>query len=181
MFTKKGYAAARTRDIADEAGINLALLNYYFRSKERLFEAIMLEKISLLFGRLRPIFFNSDLDLKEMLELIAEQYIDLLVDNPDLPIFVMSELRNNPERFLQQVPADEMLRNSYFIKHLSKRRPDVNPVHFLMSLLGMLIFPFVMKPMFIRVGQMSEDVFKSVMNERKRMIPIWIESMLSDK
>ena len=49
VFTRKGYAATKTRDIAEEAGLNLALLNYYFRSKEKLFEIIMLEKITQLF------------------------------------------------------------------------------------------------------------------------------------
>ena len=54
VFLKKGYAATRTRDIAEEAGINLALLNYYFRSKEKLFDLIMLEKLEKFFGAIAP-------------------------------------------------------------------------------------------------------------------------------
>ena len=45
VFTRKGFAATRTRDISEEAGINLALLNYYFRSKEKLFDLVMMENM----------------------------------------------------------------------------------------------------------------------------------------
>ena len=55
VFTEKGFAGTRTRDIAEEAGINLALLNYYFRSKEKLFQQVMKLKIVLLFGKILPI------------------------------------------------------------------------------------------------------------------------------
>ena len=59
VFLKKGYAATRTRDIAEEAGINLALLNYYFRSKEKLFDLIMLEKLEKFFGVIAPVLNNT--------------------------------------------------------------------------------------------------------------------------
>ena len=55
VFTEKGFAGTRTRDIAEKAGINLALLNYYFRSKEKLFEQVMKIKVVLLFGKIFPI------------------------------------------------------------------------------------------------------------------------------
>ncbi|MEO6687147.1 MAG: helix-turn-helix domain-containing protein, partial [Dyadobacter sp.] len=99
VFTEKGYAAARTRDIAEESGINLALLNYYFRSKEKLFELVMLEKVNKLFGTIIPILTDETTELEEKLDRIAESYIDLLLVNPDLPIFVLSEIRRRPEKF----------------------------------------------------------------------------------
>ena len=48
VFTEKGFAGTRTRDIAEHAGINLALLNYYFRSKEKLFEQVMKAKCQII-------------------------------------------------------------------------------------------------------------------------------------
>ena len=68
VFTQKGYAAARTRDIAEEAGINLSLLNYYFRSKEKLFNIIMTEKIQQFFGAMFPVISDDHLSLEVKIE-----------------------------------------------------------------------------------------------------------------
>src|SRR6478672_4764053 len=78
VFTQKGYAATRTRDIAEEAGINLALLNYYFRSKEKLFQQVMSENIQKLFGIILPIVNDASTKLETKIDLIATAYIDLL-------------------------------------------------------------------------------------------------------
>src|SRR5690606_17913886 len=99
VFTQKGYAATRTRDIAEEAGINLALLNYYFRSKEKLFQLIMAEKVHQLFSVIFPIVNNDELTLEEKLEVMVENYINLLVAHPDLPLFVISEIKAHPDKF----------------------------------------------------------------------------------
>ena len=89
VFTQKGYAATRTRDIAEEAGINLALLNYYFRSKEKLFEIVILEKMQILLGKLGPALMDERTSLEQKVEQIAEHYIDALIANPDIPLFVL--------------------------------------------------------------------------------------------
>src|SRR6195952_788113 len=75
VFMQKGYAATRTRDIAEAAEINLALLNYYFRSKEKLFEIVMLEKVQKLFGLIIPVVTDETMDLEKKIELIAANYI----------------------------------------------------------------------------------------------------------
>src|SRR6185436_3056815 len=97
VFTKKGFSAARTRDIAEQAGINLSLLNYYFRSKEKLFHQVIMEKAQQIFGVLFPILNNDAISLDEKIDLIVVNYIELLKQNPDLPMFVLSELKNHPQ------------------------------------------------------------------------------------
>src|SRR3546814_19667798 len=99
VFTRKGYAAARTRDIAEEAGINLALLNYYFRSKEKLFHQVMIERMQELFGVLIPVMNDPSTALETKLRLITENYIATIGCNPDLPLFVLIEIRTNPGAF----------------------------------------------------------------------------------
>jgi AcrR family transcriptional regulator len=178
VFTEKGYAATRTRDIAEEAGINLALLNYYFRSKEKLFEQIMMEKVQKMFGVLAPVLMNETLSLDQKIDLIAENYIDMLVENPDLPIFVLSEIRNNPERFASMISSKKLLTESSLVKQLSEIRPDLSPLHIIMSLLGMSIFPFIGKPVFIGMGHIKPKDFDQLMAERKKLIPKWIKAML---
>ena len=109
IFTKKGYAATRTRDIAEEAGINLALLNYYFRSKEKLFELVMMEKMASFFGSISPILGDTGLTLEEKIELVAEKYTRVLTENPDLPLFILSEIRMNPDQFVNRLPFNKIL------------------------------------------------------------------------
>lgn len=174
VFMQKGYAATRTRDIAEEAGINLALLNYYFRSKEKLFHQVMIEKFHQLFGVVFPIVNNDALSLDQKIEVLVEKYIDLLLENPDLPIFVLSEIRANPERFKETVHVQEILRSSSFIRQLKERRPDVEPIQFISSVLGMIIFPFVAKPVLF----FDTSDFNAVMEERKGLIRKWAKTIL---
>ncbi len=177
VFTKKGYGNARTRDIAEEAGINLALLNYYFRSKEKLFQIIMAERIDKLFGVLGPILNDESTTLEEKLEKITESYIDMLLEHPDLPIFVLSEIRNNPEQLSNRFQARKHLTESVFIKQLMARRSDINPFHFLMNLLGMNLFPFVAKPVLQPIVG-CEEVYRQLMEQRKKLVPAWMKLML---
>ncbi len=173
VFTQKGYAATRTRDIAEEAGINLALLNYYFRSKEKLFQLIMTEKLQQLFGVILPIVNNDKLTLDEKLETLAENYINLLIDNPDLPLFVISEIRANPEGFKDRLQVHHILRNSSLVHQIREKRADVEPVHFIVSLLGMTIFPFIAKPILFS----DDQLFKLLMEERKILIAKWAKAI----
>lgn len=178
VFTEKGYAAARTRDIAEESGINLALLNYYFRSKEKLFELVMFEKVNKLFGTIIPILSDEKTELEEKLDKIAESYIDLLLVNPDLPIFVLSEIRRRPEKFAQLVNAKERVTKSVFMKQLLARKLSISPFHILINLLGITVFPFVAKPVLSKlIG--NEEEYDSLMKQRKELIPMWIKMMLT--
>src|SRR6478736_7225969 len=98
VFTKKGYAATKTRDIAEEAGINLALLNYYFRSKEKLFELIMLESMETFLRSIKLVLHNEETDLYEKMDSLVEFYIDMLINEPNFPFFMLSEIQANPEK-----------------------------------------------------------------------------------
>lgn len=178
VFTKKGYAATKTRDIAEEAGLNLALFHYYFRSKEKLFEIIMMEKVQQLFSFIAPALNNPDNTLEEKIDWIATNYIDMLLKNPDLPIFVLSEIRNNPERFGKTVQLDTYVLKSHFIKQLAEKNKNVNPIQLFLSFLGMMVFPFISKPVFETTGAVNEAAFKHLMDERKILIPKWIKMML---
>lgn len=179
VFAEKGYAATRTRDIAEEAGINLALLNYYFRSKEKLFELIMLEKVQKLFGVMAPVVNDASLSLEEKFNLIAENYVDMLMQNPDLPIFVLSEIRNNPDRFASMISTKKLLTESSLVKQLAAVRPDLNPLHVIMNLLGMSIFPFIGRPVFTATGNIKPKDFDRLVVQRKSLIPLWMNAILN--
>src|SRR5690606_19330293 len=78
VFNQKGYAGTRTRDIAEQAGINLALLNYYFRSKQKLFDLIMLETMQDFIQSMKTVFNDKNTSLQSKVEAVASRYIDLL-------------------------------------------------------------------------------------------------------
>ncbi|WP_257658195.1 TetR/AcrR family transcriptional regulator [Parapedobacter lycopersici] len=179
VFTQKGYAATRTRDIADEAGINLALLNYYFRSKEKLFEIIILEKMHLLLGRIAPVLMDEKTTIEQKVEQIAEHYIDTLMANPDIPLFVLGEIKTNPAKFATLINTKTKIVDSAFFKQLKARRPDVNPIHFVFNILGLIIFPFIGKPLLQLITGVKPAEIHMLMNERKTHIKIWVEAMLN--
>jgi AcrR family transcriptional regulator len=181
VFTQKGYSATRTRDIAEAAGINLALLNYYFRSKQKLFEFVMVEKMQKFFSVLIPILYDDSTTLESKVGSISTNYIDLILANPDLPFFILSEARNNPDLIFKVAQRKDFLLNSVFIKQIKEKRPDINPLHFMVSLLGMCVFPFVMKPLLQKMTNMEEAAFKKLITERKALIPVWVKAMLKAK
>ncbi len=178
VFTQKGYAATRTRDIAEEAGINLALLNYYFRSKEKLFEIVIMEKMQILFGKIAPIIMDANTSIEEKVEQVAEHYIDTLLANPDIPLFVLGEIRNNPDKFANLVKTKTNLTDSVLFKQLAERRPDVNPLHFILNMLGLVVFPFIGKPLIQLITGMKPEQAFALMTERKKLIKTWFVAML---
>lgn len=178
VFTLKGYSATRTRDIAEEAGINLALLNYYFRSKEKLFELVMAEKVGQLFGIIAPIVNNPETSLDEKVTLIANAYITMLSQNPGLPLFVLSEIRNNPEHFGNRVQAGKLLSESILVKQLIEKRPDIHPLHFIVNILSMSIFPFIARPVLESAGVMAPEQMDAFIEERKKLIVTWFKAFI---
>jgi AcrR family transcriptional regulator len=178
VFTQKGYAATRTRDIAEAAGINLALLNYYFRSKENLFSIIMAEKMQKMMGILGGVLNNVDLSLQQKVSMAVQKYFELLRENPDMPIFVLSELHQNPEVIREQIQASKMVHNSHFALQLKERRADLNPIQAVMTLLGMIVFPFIAKPLLLGKGPVADKTFSGLLEERLKMVPIWFEACL---
>ena len=181
VFMQKGFAAARTRDIAEEAGINLALLNYYFRSKEKLFHEVMSEKIQQFFGVLFPIINNASTKLETKIDLIVANYIDMLSENPDLPLFVLNEMKGKPGQINRTLPIEKITKNVSLVQQLQERRHDINPVHFLMNILGMTVFPFIARPAFGAIGILNKSDFETVIKERRKLIPVWIKAALKAK
>lgn len=179
VFVKKGMAGARMQDIADEAGINKALLHYYFRNKEKLFEVIFLEAAEKLFPKINAIF-EADRPLFEKIENFCDEYISIVMDNPYLPLFVLNEINQDPEYFLKKVWAGKAKPNPVkFLEQMEKEVKKgtikkINPLHLLMNLLSMTIFPFIAKPMFQKNLGMGEAQFRIAMEERKKEIPRFI-------
>jgi AcrR family transcriptional regulator len=182
VFTKKGYAAAKTRDIAQEAGINLALLNYYFRSKENLFGIVMMESAQKFFVSMKGILNDEKTSLEKKLELMISNYIDQLISDPNFPLFMLSEIQANPELLLSKMGSRDFLQRSVLFKQLGeaivKNKITVHPLHYLMNIIGITVFPFIGKPILKSIGGLSDEQFNALMLERKKLIPMWIKAAM---
>jgi AcrR family transcriptional regulator len=183
VFTRKGFAASRTRDIAEEAGINLALLNYYFRSKEKLFDIIMMENLQHFIAGVKEILTDETTSLYQKTERIANNYIDMLLQHPDLPSFILSELRANPNKLVVKMGVKEVLLQSHFAKQLGAamkaNKKNINPLHFFINVISLVVFPFVASPILKNIGGLSTEEFAAMMQERKKLIAKWLEAMLT--
>lgn len=177
VFTQKGYAATRTRDIAEEANINLALLNYYFRSKEKLFHIVIMEQMQKFFGIIQPVFNDETTSLEYKFDKITENYTDVLLKNQDLSMFILSEIRNIPDEVLCVSNYRDTLMQSALIRQIKERKPELDPHHFLFNLLGMIIFPFLSSSIF-KSGAYDKIDFENLIIERRKLIPEWLKKMI---
>lgn len=180
VFTEKGFSGTRTRDIAEEAGINLALLNYYFRTKEKLFEQVMKVKILLLFGQIIPIVTNEKTSLEEKIDLASVKYFEILSKNPNLPLFVLSEIQKKTSDIKSILPFDKVLKNSFLMKQIQEKNSEINPFHFLINFISMTVFPFLGKPILQTFELMNDSEFQKFVEERKKFVPVWIKMMLNN-
>ncbi len=182
VFTTKGYAAARTRDIAEEAGINIALLNYYFRSKEKLFEVIMMENVQHFLKGVREILDDEETPLFEKTGRFAANYTTMLSAHPELPLFILGELRAHPERLVDKMGIkDYFFKSAYFrqlTEHARATGTDINPVHFFINTVALAVFPFIGAPILKNLANLNQEQFNSLMKERAAMIPNWVEAMM---
>ena len=87
------------QEIANDAGINKALLHYYYRSKEKLFDVIFMELFTEFIGQLKEGLMGEK-GFKEKLEFFLDKYIATIQANPYLPLFVINEITKNPEKFI---------------------------------------------------------------------------------
>jgi len=183
LFTSKGYAAVTTRDIAIEAGINQALLHYYFRSKENLFEIIMLENLSLFIAGVASILNNEQTTLEQKIEDLIATYIDKLSNEPDLPLFIVNQIKSNPDQFIKKLGIETLIKKSFFLKQVmasdySKQFRTLNPLHIVINVVGLTVAPFLMAPVLRKVGKLDQKHFIALVQERKALIPQWISSMV---
>ena len=179
VFVKKGMYGARMQDIADEAGINKALLHYYFENKDKLFEKVFMEAASHLFPKVNEVF-NSDASVFEKIEKFCDEYIDVVMENPYLPLFVINEVNQNPLFFMKKMwGAKSKPDPSKFLAQIEEEvkrgiiKP-ISPLQLMMNLLSMTIFPFVAKPVFQMNFGLDEFQFQHAMEQRRKEIPKFI-------
>ncbi len=174
IFLLKGMEGARMQEIADEAGMNKALLHYYFRSKENLFKAVFKDIFTKFFSKVKDTIF-SDISAKEKLIVFIDNYINLIQANPYVPQFIINEINRDPkvlktlmfESGIEPQKILEMFFNEVQASNLSK----LDPRHIIVSILGMLIFPFVARPLLQMIYfNDNQEAYTEFLNERKEIV-----------
>ena len=180
VFIEKGYVAASMGDIAAEAGIGRTTLNYYFRTKERLFESVFEQLINYLLPNIGAII-DGDSSFFEKLENIVSLYIDTVKTYEGFPAFIIGELNRDPEhlyRILLKDPQkiEPVLKFRELEKGLFRKLPMVFVVS---TLIGLAVFPFLvevpMTDIFLDGDKVAFDRFTE---ERKKYIVEIMKSLL---
>jgi TetR/AcrR family transcriptional regulator len=181
-FIAEGYEGARMQSIANTAGINKAMLHYYFRSKELLFEKVFDLKVKYFFPEISEIF-NQDISFVEQMEEFVERYITFINQYPFIPFFIIRTI-NSPSKiaFIKKLPFKKQLAGLVFKsyakdKELGRVR-DIDPMQFMLSVLGMCIFPFIGRPILEHAFGIEKEKFSELMIQRIPELKLYIRTIL---
>ncbi len=190
VFLRRGTAGARMQEIAAEAGVNQALLHYYFRSKDRLAEAVFRRAASRLLPAVVEVL-GSDLALESKVERIVALEIDNLLAAPFLPGYIISELHHHPERARQLVPTLSGLTPEHIAPRILgsiKAQIDarvaaglmhpIEPEQFIVNLMSLCIFPFAARPMLMALFGIDQKGFEHFINRRRTSLaPFFLKAL----
>jgi len=174
VFQKKGFAGARMQEIADEAGINKAMLHYCFKNKQLLFEAVFMKAFSQLAPQVNLIF-RSNKSIFDKIRDFTYSYISFVNEHPFLPQFVVQEMNNNPEFVMQFLNHENRPNPNLMIAQIEAEiaagiiKP-IAPKQLLLDIFSLTVFPFAGQMMVKGMLQISDNEFKQMMEERKTSI-----------
>lgn len=174
LFLEKGVDRVGVREIAATAGINLSLMNYYFQSKEILFETIFEIQIKERAHLLRVIL-DSDQVLESKIREYVSTYVDVLLDNPLLVSFVMSIVHRSPEKIAKMKVIENLYHTELFMEQLKKESAagnikPIDPEQFFLSMISLVLFPFAIQPLIQDRNKINNDQFRLMMLHRKEHV-----------
>lgn len=171
VFVQKGFDGARMQEIADEAGVNKALVHYYYRSKDNLFEAIFSDAFKQFWPSLEPVIVKEDASVKDLIRAAVNGYMDILGKMPYLPMFVAGEINRSPER-IQGLLKTAGIQPQIIVDFFQKRMDlgevvKMNPREIFVNIVGLCVFPFISKQLLCRMLWESTDEFDAFIEQRR--------------
>lgn len=179
-FLQKGFAGARIVEIAERAEVSQSMLNYYFKSKEMLFDRVMTEKIRQLKESVTVVFGMDGITVVEKIKEVVERHFEFLCENPDLPRFVINELTVRPE-YIKKI-KDEGLPDLKNVVQILQRDLDaatsegetaqIDAATLMMDILSLNFFTFIPLPIFYSVieGFDREEYLRQRVQENVHLI-----------
>lgn len=175
LFIEHGYSATSVRSIAMASETNVALIHYYFESKYNLFEIVFEEAFDVLVQRLFLVF-HSPLSFPALIEAWVNSYYEVLVEYPQIPIFILNEISQNPEqlaRRIQRYKPDEL-----FVQIEVRIQQEINrgtirsvpPLDLALTVLSMSVFPFMFGEFATRVAGRTREEYNVVLMQHKQQV-----------
>ncbi|MCX6155521.1 MAG: TetR/AcrR family transcriptional regulator [Candidatus Kapabacteria bacterium] len=170
VFLVRGYSGARMQDIADEAGINKAMLHYYFRNKDKLFESIFSESVN----NIRDIFsqsLNSEKEIDNTLINFIATYSEFIKNNRYLPSFIINEMQQGSEMVEDLFKKNIKMYPIEFIKKLKKEQSlgtleKYDPLQIIVSIIGLCLFPVLAQPVLKILFDYDDNKYDKFLTER---------------
>ncbi|MFO7829384.1 MAG: TetR/AcrR family transcriptional regulator [Bacteroidales bacterium] len=187
VFQKKGMTGARMQEIADKAGINKALLHYYYRTKEKLFEKVFEIAFSLFMPRVKEMM-ASNKSILEKINFFVDNYMDLLYKHPYIPGFVINELNRNPQILINIFEKNTLIKKDNIIENLEQQIKSeveagkirsIDARNLLVNLIALCVFPVVAKPV-IKGIMFDNDskAYDSFLIQRKAFVKDFITNAI---
>lgn len=185
VFVRKGMDGARMQEIADEAGINKALLHYYFRSKEKLFDAIFERVIQFAFPTISGIIF-SEMAFRPKVERAVDTYLDLLIKHPYLPAFILKEVNRDASLLFKLIkklgfnvePVKKVIREAMDRGEIIRMEPE----HLVVNVVSLCVFPFAARPVISYVAfDLDEKATRAFFEERKKVVKSFVWRAIEPK
>ena len=179
VFIRKGTASGRTQEIADEAGVNKALVHYYFGTKAALADAIFAQALGTLAPRIFGILADPNRSIEQKVPAIVKEQIDFHSAHPYLAGYMVAELHAHPERIARmmtahgRVPLDVLRRQLQEGARAGKLR-QIAPEQFVASMMGLLLFPFAIRPALCELLGFDSKRWEAFLEERRRVLPDFV-------
>lgn len=178
VFILHGLEGTSMQQIANEAGINKSLLHYYFRTKEKLFDAVFSYAFQFIVPQMEGIL-KSEIHISNKIERLVTEYMDLLAENRFIPAFILHEINRNPDRIyniMQKTGIKPEMFVNQFVKEIQQGniRP-IDPRQLIINILSMCIFPVAARPLIQRIffGN-DENAYRQFLEERKKVVSEFI-------
>lgn len=176
QFVQKGFAGVRMGDIATAVGITKAMVHYYFRTKKNLYDRITGNVLDQVMPKLAGAISTEGTVLTKI-EGMANTYISILTEQPDIPFFIMYELSQEQENFIL-----ELRKRAHFFPVIQEFFQEIQeemkagtirkmePIHLLLNVVSMSVFPFMTKPVFSNLLEIPDAGFNMLMQQRATII-----------
>lgn len=182
VFTRRGFAAARMEEIAKEAGINRALLHYYHRDKQTMFNRIFESRFKDFFKGLFVIFESDNISIFEKIKRMVDHEITTLIKHPDLARFIITEIAQTPELLIEygmKLGVNPRMFIETFEKQVAKEVNEgvIKPIdgkQLLINIMSLCIYPFVARPIIQTMMTVDETSYYKMAEQRKKEVSEFI-------
>lgn len=178
VFIEKGFDGASMSDIAARVGINRPTLHYYYRTKDKMFQAVFLSIIQSFIPKIQDVFVDDNKPFSEKIKIVVDTYLEVAKNNPYMPMFVMREINRNAKDFIKAVNPvymDKFLNQIAIYLQSAMDKGDIKQVPLRIvfnTFYGLMSFPFLSKDL---IFMESDKEFNDLIDEWK---PYMVDQMI---